>query len=91
MQRIELSQGFEPRIDQLSKKVRELRENTHRSGDGLENALDAVERSGGRREAAEAAMSLRGLSGELSLQGAELHGLDPARVADLISDPFADE
>lgn len=91
MQRIELSQGFEPRIDQLSKKVRELRENSHRSADGLESALDAVERNGGRREAAEAAMSLRGLSDELSLHGAGAHGLDPARVADLISDPFADD
>ncbi|ADU61197.1 MAG: hypothetical protein KUA35_01015 [Pseudodesulfovibrio sp.] len=91
MNRIELSRGLEPRIDQLSKKVRELRENGHRSADGLDNALIAVERSGGRREAAEAAMSLRGLSSELPLQGAQLHGLDPARVADLISDPFADD
>lgn len=91
MQRIELSQGFEPRIDQLSKKVRELRENSRRSVDGLDSAMDAVEQNGGRRDAADACMSLRGLSSELLEQGADIHGLDPARVADLISDPFADE
>jgi hypothetical protein len=91
MHGIDMITGFEPRIDQLSKKIQQLRENARRSDDGLDNALDAVERNGGRREATEAAASLRGLSDELSMQGAGLHGLDPARVADLISDPFADE
>ncbi|MUM76560.1 hypothetical protein GKC30_02805 [Pseudodesulfovibrio sp. F-1] len=90
MNRIDQSPGLEPRIDQLSKKIRELR-GGQRSEEGLDAALDAVERNSGRREAAVAAASLAGLGDELSLQGAHLHGLDPSRVADLISDPFADE
>jgi hypothetical protein len=95
MHGIDMITGLEPRIDRLSRKIQELRENARRSDDGLDNALDnaldLVERNGGRREAAEAAESLLGLSDELSMQGVGLHGLDPARVADLISDPFADE
>jgi len=90
MHRIDQSLGFEPRIDQLSKKIRELRD-VRQSGEGLDAALDAVERNSGRSEAAVATASLDGLSGQLSRQGAHLHGLDPSRVADLISDPFADE
>lgn len=90
MHRIDLSPGFEPRIDQLSKKIRDLRD-SRQSSEGLDAALNVVERSGGRREAMEAAASLNGLSDALSAQGAHLHGLDPSRVADLISDPFADE
>jgi hypothetical protein len=88
---IERFQGLEPRIDQLSKKVQELRERGGRRAAGLDEGLNVVERNGGRRDALEAEMSLMGLSSELSLQGEGLHGLDPARVADLISDPFEDD
>ncbi|MFH1913161.1 MAG: hypothetical protein ABIK45_02660 [Pseudomonadota bacterium] len=90
MHRIDQSPGLEPRIDQLSRKIRDLR-NTRQTGEGLDAALNVVERNVGRREAVEAAASLDSLSGELSQQGAHLHGLDPTRVADLISDPFADD
>jgi hypothetical protein len=87
---IERSQGFEFRIDQLSKKIQELRGDQQSSG-GLDEGLDVVEQNTGRQAASEAVMNMRALTGELSLHGESLHGLDAARVAELISDPFGDD
>jgi len=84
---IERAQGFEPRTDQVRKRIQELKA---RAAEGLDEAMGAVERNLGRREAREAAMSLEGLGAELSVQESAIHSLDPMRVADLIRDPFED-
>jgi hypothetical protein len=84
---LESTHGFDFRIDQISKKVQEIRE---KKTDDLDTALGAVERNGGRTEAREATMSLLGLADELKAQQGAMHRLDPAKVADLISDPFED-
>lgn len=82
---LESTQGFDFRIDQISRKVQEIRE---RRTDGLDAAMNVVEDNLGRGQAREAELSLMGLAGELSTQQAAMHLLDPAKVADLISDPF---
>ena len=84
---LESTQGFDFRIDQISRKVQEIRE---KKTDDLDTAMDAVESNSGRSEAGKAAMSLLGLGDELAAQQAAMHRLDPARVAELISDPFED-
>lgn len=88
---MELTTGFDPRIDQLSKKIRELRERSATErGDTMDGAMNVVEQNLGRQEAREAEMNLQGLSAELAAQGAGMHSLDPMKVADLINDPFED-
>ena len=84
---LESTQGFDFRIDQISKKIREIKD---KKTDDLDAALSAVEENGGRSEAKAAAMSLLGLGDELAAQQGAMHRLDPAKVADLISDPFED-
>ena len=74
-------------IDSVSRKVQALRE---RRNNALDDALQVVDDNVGRARPDEAALSLKGLEGELAIQGAALHHLDPARIADLISDPFED-
>lgn len=59
-----------------------------RAGESLDDAMTAVARNLGRREAAEADRSLGELGRELAAQGSSVHQLDRARVLDLISDPF---
>lgn len=78
---------FEARIEQVGKKIEEIKS---RSAGGMDEAMDVVEQNLGRQEAREAEMSLQGLGDELSAQEAAMHRLDPAKVADLISDPFED-
>lgn len=84
---IERAQGFEPRHEQVNKKIQELKA---QAAEGLDAAMNIVEKNLGRQEAREASMSLEGLGEELSVQGAAMHRLDPMTVADLISDPFED-
>ena len=84
---IERAQGFDPRTEQVSKRIQELKA---RAAEGLDEAMGVVEKNLGRREAREASSGLNSLSAELSAQGAAIHSLDPQRVADLISDPFED-
>lgn len=84
--------GLEPlnldfNIDSVSRKVQALRE---RRTATLDDALHVVDDNAARLSAAEAGLSHGGLADELSVQGAALHYLDPARIADLISDPFED-
>ena len=89
---MERAQGFDPRIDQLTRKIQEIRNRSAQGVDGeLDGAMDMVEQNLGRNEAREAEMSLQGLAGELAAQGASSHALDPMKVADLISDPFEDD
>ena len=88
---LELSTQFDPRIDQMSKKIQEIRERNNAKVDAtMDGALNAVEQNLGRKQADEASLSLQGLGAELTAQKEALHGLDPMRVADLISDPFDD-
>ncbi|MEF2231414.1 MAG: hypothetical protein V3571_10840 [Pseudodesulfovibrio sp.] len=84
--------GLEPlnldySIDSISRKVQALRE---RRTSALDDALQVVDDNTGHAQARMAGLSLEGLAGELSAQGAAMHHLDPARIADLISDPFED-
>lgn len=62
-----------------------------RAGESLDEAMTAVTRNLGRREAAEAEESLGRLGLDLAAQGSDAHRLDLAKVLDLISDPFDDE
>ena len=62
-----------------------------RATEGLDEAMAAVSRNLGRREAAEAEQSLGDLGLDLAAGGAEAHRLDHAKVLDLISDPFEDD
>ncbi len=84
---IERAQGFDPRTEQVNKRIQELKA---RAAQGLDEAMSIVEKNLGRSEAREATMSLKGLTAELSAQESAVHSLDPMRVADLISDPFDD-
>jgi len=88
---MELTSAFDPRIDQLSKKIQEIR-NRKSTGmdDTMDGAMNVVEQNLGRKEARQAEMSLIGLSDEMATQQAASHSLDPMKVADLISDPFDD-
>lgn len=85
---IERAQGFEPRTDQLRNRIQELKA---RAAEGLDDAMNIVEKNLGREEARQAASGLEGLGAELAAQEAAMHHLDPMKVADLISDPFEDE
>lgn len=87
MPAIEQIQGFQPRTDPARDRIQELKA---RAAEGLDDALGAVARNLGRDEAREAEQSLAGLDKELVAQSKAMHHLDPARVADLISDPFED-
>lgn len=91
MPSMDLTTGFDPSIDQLSRKIQEIRDRkaTDRS-DTMDGAMDVLESNLGRKEANEAQMSLQGLGDELAAQQEAIHRLDPMRVADLISDPFED-
>ena len=84
---IERVQGFDPSPEQANKRIQELKA---RAAEGLDEAMNVVEKNLGRREAREATMGLKGLAAELSIQESAIHSLDPARVADLIADPFDD-
>lgn len=61
-----------------------------RAGESLDDAITAVSRNLGRREAAEADQSLGEIGLALAAEGAGVHQLDHSRVLELISDPFAD-
>ena len=82
---LESTQGFDFRIDQISRKIQKIRE---KKTDDLDVAMEAVKSNSGRSEAREATITLSGLADELAAQRGVLHRLDPAKVADLISDPF---
>jgi len=87
----ELTSPFDPRIDQLSQKIQEIRNRSTQQRDNtMDDAMNVVEQNLGRQEADKAELSLQSLSGELSAQEAAMHYLNPAKVADLISDPFED-
>ncbi|QGY39843.1 hypothetical protein GM415_06805 [Pseudodesulfovibrio cashew] len=93
MPAMEPTSGFDPRIDQLTRKIQELRERRGGAQGGsvdaaMDSAMDMVERNTGRREAREAGSALQGISLEQFAQGTEAHSLDPGKVADLIADPF---
>jgi len=62
-----------------------------RAAEGLDDAMNLVAQNLGRQEAREAHNSVMGLGQELAAQEASIHLLDPAKVADLISDPFEDD
>ena len=84
---IERAQGFDPRTEQVSKRIQELKA---RAAEGLDDAMGVVEKNLGRQEAREATSGMQSLAAELTVQGSAIHSLDPMRVADLISDPFDD-
>ena len=88
---MELTTGFDPRLDQLSKKIQEIRE---RKGaqrtETMDDAMNVVDQNTGRSEARQAEMSMQGLSEELVAHSAAVHSIDPAKIADLLSDPFED-
>lgn len=88
---MELS-GFEPRIDQLSRKIQEIRERKEANLDtAMDGAMDVIEQNIGRQEAREAQMTLEGLGDELLIQQkAAAHSLSADKVAMLIADPFDD-
>ena len=91
MPAMDLTSPFDPRIDQLSQKIQEIRSrSTEKRDTTMDDAMDVVETNSGRKEATQAEMSMQGLTQELAAQGAAMHSFDPARVADLISDPFED-
>lgn len=91
MSGIEFANTFEPRIDQLSQKVQEIRQRGAIKMDAtMDGAMNVVEQNVGRSEAREADTTMQALAEELRVQGAAVHGLDAGRVADLISDPFED-
>jgi len=85
---IERAQGFEPRTDQVSKKIQDLKAQV---ADSLDSAMGVVEKNLGREEAREASMSLKDMGAELSAQESAIHHLDHSKVMDLISDPFEDD
>lgn len=62
-----------------------------RATEGLDEAMAAVTRNLGRREADEAEKSLGELGMDLAAHGSDAHRLDHAKVLDLISDPFEDD
>lgn len=62
-----------------------------RATEGLDEAMAAVTRNLGRREANEAEQSLGELGLDLAAHGSDAHRLDHAKVLDLISDPFEDD
>ncbi|WP_319582838.1 hypothetical protein [uncultured Pseudodesulfovibrio sp.] len=62
-----------------------------RATEGLDEAMAAVTRNLGRREANEAEKSLGELGLDLAAKGSDVHRLDHAKVMDLISDPFEDD
>jgi len=83
--------GLEPRLDQLSKKIQEIRERSQpRQSESVDSAMGVIEGNLGRQEARLASMDVKELSGHLLQQQGVVHSLDPAKVADLISDPFED-
>lgn len=84
---IERAQGFAPRSEQLNNRIQELKA---RAAEGLDDAMNLVEKNLGRQEAREASAELKGLGEELVIQKESMHRLDPLVVADLISDPFED-
>lgn len=88
---IEHANIFEPRIDELSRKVQEIRERrTDPVEATMDDAMQVVEQNVGRSEARDAEQTMQALAEELAVQGAAVHGLDAGRVADLIADPFDD-
>lgn len=88
---MELTTPFDPRIDQISKKIQEIRNRSAaQRGDTMDGAMNVVEQNLGRKEAKQAELSMQGLSAQLLEHGAGIHSLDPMKVADLISDPFDD-
>ncbi len=87
---MELS-GFDPRIDQISQKIQEIRDRKNAKLDStVDNAMGVVEQNLGKQEAQAAQMSLQGLTEELAIQQVAAHSLDPSKVASLIADPFDD-
>ncbi len=87
----ELTSPFDSNIDQLTRKIQEIRSRKgDRIKDTMDNAMDVIDQNKGRLEKAQAEMSLQGLSEELIAEGAAMHQLDAARVASLIADPFED-
>ncbi len=87
---MELS-GLDPRLDQMSQKIQEIRDRKNANLDStMDNAMGVVEQNLGHQEAQAAHMSLAGLGEELSLQQEAIHSLDPAKVAMLLADPFDD-
>ncbi|WFS62275.1 hypothetical protein LF599_16675 [Pseudodesulfovibrio thermohalotolerans] len=62
-----------------------------RATESLDDAMTAVTRNLGRREAAEAEANLDALGLDLAGKGSAAHSLDHARVLDLISDPFEED
>ena len=91
MPAIDLTSPFDPRIDQLSQKIQEIRNRkTEVRDETMDDAMGVVENNIGRKEAVQAEMNLQGLSEGLATHGAGMHQLNAATVADLISDPFED-
>lgn len=84
--------GFNPRIDQLSQKIQEIKERKSAANldATMDSAMGVVEQNLGKNEVQAAHMSLEGLSEELAMQQVAAHSLDPAKVASLIADPFDD-
>lgn len=92
---MDLTTSFDPRIDQLSQKIQEIRQRKEQStaqamDATMDDAMNVVDRNTGRSEAREAGKGLAALSPEMLAQGVEAHSLNADRVADLISDPFED-
>lgn len=91
MSGIELVNVLEPRLDKLSQKVQEIRE--RRAEDievTMDGAMDVLDHTVGRNEAAEAGATMQSLAQSIAEEGLSAHGLNAGRVADLIADPFED-
>ncbi|QJB55708.1 hypothetical protein [Pseudodesulfovibrio sp. zrk46] len=87
----DLSTPFDFNIDNLSQKIQKIRDRKGEARDNtMDDAMNVVEQNLGRQETHQASMALQGLSEELAAQEAAIYSLDPAKVAQLIADPFED-
>ncbi|WP_272698750.1 hypothetical protein [Desulfovibrio sp. Fe33] len=84
-------QSIQPRETIVGTSRERIQELKARATESLDDAMTAVARNLGRREAAEAEAELNALGLDLAAQGSSAHSLDRARVMDLISDPFGDD
>jgi hypothetical protein len=84
-------QPVSPQADVVGAARERIEQLKARAAEGLDDAMTAVARNLGRREAAEAEQSLGELGLDLAAHGSDAHRLDHAKVLDLISDPFEDD
>jgi hypothetical protein len=84
-------QPVSPRTDVCTPARDRIEQLKAQATEGLDEAMAAVTRNLGRREATEAEKSLGEVGLDLAAHGSDVHRLDHAKVMDLISDPFEDD